>query len=178
MTGMEDSALDVLFQLRDVRYPVLRERGRNEPITIIEVDEASIKESNVRLQKWPRSWYARLIDRASEGGANTIGLDLYLSEEGGISAEDKAADQKMVKSLANAGNVVLAQKLEAGGSSSIIPLPMFADNAYVLGFVDLPHESDRFVRIGQLSRIMTKDDGTLDQQFSFAMRVGGQVQVT
>lgn len=171
MTGMEDSALDVLFQLRDVRHQELRERGRNEPITIIEVDEDSIKESKVRLQKWPRSWYARLIDRANEGGANTIGLDLYLSEEGGISQEDKAADQKMVESLANAGSVVIAQKLEAGGSSSIVPLPVFADSAYLIGFVDLPHESDRFVRIGQLSKISTKADGTTDQQFSFATQI-------
>jgi class 3 adenylate cyclase/CHASE2 domain-containing sensor protein len=171
MTGMEDSALDVLFQLRDVRQQELRERGRNEPITIIEVDEDSIRESNVRLQKWPRSWYARLIDRANEGGANTIGLDLYLSEEGGISAEDKAADQKMVESLANAGSVVLAQKLEAGGSSAIVPLPMFAGSAYLIGFVDLPHESDRFVRIGQLSKITSQPDGTTDQQFSFATQL-------
>ncbi|HYP02159.1 MAG TPA: adenylate/guanylate cyclase domain-containing protein, partial [Pyrinomonadaceae bacterium] len=171
MTGMEDSALDILFQLRDVRQPELRERGKRESIVIIEVDEDSIKESNVRLQKWPRSWYARLIDRAAEGGANTIGLDLYLSEEGGISAEDKAADQKMVESLTNAGNVVLAQKLEAGGTSSIVPLPMFADSAYLVGFVDLPHESDRFVRIGQLSKITAKPDGTSDQQFSFATQI-------
>lgn len=171
MTGMEDSALDVLFQLRDVRQPELRERAQSEPITLIEVDEDSIKESNVRLQKWPRSWYARLIDRAAEGGANTIGLDIYLSEAGGISAEDKAADQRMVESLANAGNVVLAQKLEAGGSSSITPLPMFADNAYLIGFVDLPHESDRFVRIAQLSRVMRKEEGTFDEQFSFATQL-------
>ncbi|HLL16899.1 MAG TPA: CHASE2 domain-containing protein [Pyrinomonadaceae bacterium] len=171
MTGMEDSALDVLFQLRDVRRPELRERGRQEPITIIEVDENSIKESKVRLQKWPRSWYARLIDRATEGGANTIGLDLYLSEEGGISSEDKAADQKMVESLANAGTVVLAQKLEAGGSESITPLPMFADNAYLVGFVDLPHESDRFVRVGQLLKVSKKPDGTVEEQFSFATQI-------
>jgi adenylate cyclase len=171
MTGMEDSALDALFQLRDVRHPELRERGRREPITLIEVDEDSIRESNVRLQKWPRSWYARLIDRATEGGANTIGLDLYLSEEGGISAEDKAADQRMVDSLANAGNVVLAQKLEAGGSASIKPLPMFTAAAYDVGFVDLPHESDRFVRIGQLSHVYAKDDGSVDAQLSFAMMI-------
>ncbi|HEY9403156.1 MAG TPA: adenylate/guanylate cyclase domain-containing protein [Pyrinomonadaceae bacterium] len=171
MTGMEDSALDVLFQLRDVRQPELRGRGLSEPITIIEVDEDSIKESNVRLQKWPRSWYARLIDRATEGGANTIGLDLYLSEAGGISTEDKAADQKMVESLANAGNVVLAQKLEAGGSAAITPLPIFTEAAYTVGFVDLPHESDRFVRIAQLFKVTPKPDGTAEQQFSFATQL-------
>src|SRR5712692_1640380 len=88
-TGLENRALDLLFQLRDARHPNLRARGLNEPITIIEIDEGSIKASNVRLQKWPRDWYARLIDRASVSGAGIIGIDTFLSEEGGASAEDK-----------------------------------------------------------------------------------------
>ncbi len=172
MTGMEDSALDILFQLRDVRHMEQRARGTSEPITIIEVDEESIKESNVRLQKWPRTWYARLIDRAGESGANTIGLDLYLSEAGGVSAGDRAADQQLVESIANAGNVVIAQKLEAGGTQAIIPLPSFAEAAWAVGFVDLPHESDRFVRIAQLSQGRpTGNDGAVNTQFSFATRV-------
>ncbi|HKP71925.1 MAG TPA: adenylate/guanylate cyclase domain-containing protein, partial [Pyrinomonadaceae bacterium] len=171
MTGMEDSALDILFQLRDARHMELRGRGLAEPITIIEVDEESIKESNVRLQKWPRSWYARLIDRASEGGANTIGLDVYLSEAGGVSAEDKAADTQLAESISNAGNVVLAQKLDAGGTQSIVPLPAFADGAWALGFVDLPHESDRYVRTAQLTRVRTGDDGKVQVQDSFASMI-------
>lgn len=81
-TGLENKALDLLFQLRDVRRPDLRARGLGEPITIIEIDERSIKASNVRLQKWRRDWYARLIDRASRGGASVIGLDIFLSERG------------------------------------------------------------------------------------------------
>ena len=113
-TALENRTLDLLFQLRDARHHEIRERGPKEPITIIEVDEASIKASNIRLQKWPREWYARLIDRAREGGAKVIGLDLYLSEEGGLSAEDKAADQAIADSIYNTENMVIVQKLEAG----------------------------------------------------------------
>lgn len=165
LTGVHNTyAVDNLFQLRDVLHPQIRERGLKEPITIIEVDEASIRESNVRLQKWPRTYYAQLIKRASDGGASMIGLDLYLSEEGGISAEDKAADQQIAQVIADAGNVVIAQKLEAGGSPAIKPLPMFAEAAYAVGFVDLPHDSDRFVRSAQLLQQRAGED----VQFSFA----------
>ena len=166
-TGLENSAVDLFFQLRDARHQELRRRGLTEPITIIEIDEASIKASNVRLQKWPRDWYARLIDRASEGGASVIGLDTFLSEEGGVSAEDKAADQKLVKSIADAGNVVIAMKTAAGGFEEITPLPMFTDPAYATGFVDLPLDPDGFVRSSQLFQARPGEDAKL----SFATRV-------
>jgi adenylate cyclase len=169
MTGMEESALDILLQLRDARHPELRTRGMNEPITLVEVDEESIRESNVRLQKWPRGWYARLIDRASEGGANTIGLDVYLSEAGGISDADKAADTQLAESISNAGNVVIVQKLEEGGSQALIPLPMFAEAASAVGFADLPHDSDRAVRSAQLTRTRGNEQSGYDLQRSFAL---------
>ncbi|HYR74395.1 MAG TPA: adenylate/guanylate cyclase domain-containing protein [Pyrinomonadaceae bacterium] len=166
-TGLENHALDLFFQLRDARHPVLRQRGLSEPITIIEIDEASIKASNVRLQKWPRDWYARLIDRASVGGAGVIGLDTFLSEEGGVSAEDKAADQKLAKSIHDAGNVVIAMKTAAGGFEEIKPLPVFAEAAYAVGFVDLPLDPDGFVRGSQLFQSRPGQD----TKFSFSTRL-------
>src|SRR5947209_15343213 len=132
-TPLENRALDLLFQLRDARHPELRARGLNEPVTIIAVDEQSIRASNVRLQKWPREWYARLIDRAREGGAKVVGFDGYLSEEGGTSAEDKAADQALADSINATENIVIAQKLEAGGTPAIVPLDEFADGATAVG---------------------------------------------
>ncbi len=110
MAGVENYALDQLFQARDALHPNLRTRGYSEPITIIYIDEASIKASGVRLQKWPRNWYARLIDRASEGGASVIGLDIFLSEMGGTSVADQAYDQQLVEAMTRAGNVVIAKK--------------------------------------------------------------------
>src|SRR2546421_1456067 len=169
-TSLENRALDLLFQLRDARDEELRERGLKERITIIEIDERAIRASNLRLQKWPRDWYARLIDRAREGGAKVVGLDVYLSEEGGTTEEDRAADQTLAVAINNANNddqsIVLAQKLEAGGIPAIMPLEEFADGATAVGFVDLPHDSDSFVRTTQLVR-GTQKEGE-EAQFSFA----------
>jgi adenylate cyclase len=164
-TSLENRALDMLFQLRDARHHEMRGRGPSEPITIIEVDEKSIKASNTRLQKWPREWYARLIDAAREGGAKVVALDVYLSEEGGRSDEDKAADQTLSDAIYNTENMVIAQKLEAGGIPAIYPLPLFADNATAVGFVDLPLDSDSAVRSTMLVR---QRPGETEPQFSFA----------
>ncbi|MCA1612695.1 MAG: adenylate/guanylate cyclase domain-containing protein [Acidobacteria bacterium] len=166
-TGLEDSALDLLFQLRDARHKETRARGLSEPITLVEVDEESIRASNVRLQRWPRDWYAQLIDRASAAGANTIGLDVYLSEAGGVSEPDRAADVRLAESIANAGNVVLVEKLPEGGSQAIVPLPEFAAAAWAVGFADLPQEEANFVRSAQLFRVRPRGDGGFDQQLSF-----------
>ena len=166
-TGIEDTALDLLFQLRDARHKETRARGLAEPITLIEVDEDSIRASNVRLQRWPRDWYAQLIARASEAGANTIGLDVYLSEAGGISEVDKAADAKLVESISNAGNVVLVRKLPEGGSEAIVPLPEFAAAAWAVGFADLPQEDANFVRSAQVTKLRRAADGSVEVLDSF-----------
>ena len=166
-TGLEDSALDLLFQLRDARHKETRTRGLAEPITLIEVDEDSIRASNVRPQSWPRDWYALLIDRASAGDANTIGLDVYLSEAGGISEQDKAADAKLVESLSNAANVVIVQKLPEGGSKQIVPLPEYAEVAWAVGFADLPQEESNLVRSAQLYKQRQGADGKVEVLDSF-----------
>jgi adenylate cyclase len=145
-TQLENHALDLLFQLRDVRQPEQRARGLNEPITIIDIDERSIKAAKVRPQMWPRNWYARLIDRSSNGGASVIGLDILLSEEGGTSVEDRLRDQQLAYSISNAGNVVIARKSAGGGYEAIEPLPVFANAAWAVGLVDAPIDRDGFVR--------------------------------
>ena len=86
---------------------------------------------------------------------------------GGATAEDKIADEKLAKSIADAGNVVLAMKTSAGGSEELAPLPMFADKAYTTGFVDLPLDSDGFVRSSQLLLARHNEDA----KFSFATRL-------
>jgi len=166
LTNFENRTLDLLFQLRDARHPHLRTRGLSEPITIIEIDEASIKASNVRLQRWPRDWYAKLVDRANEGGAAVIGVDAFFSEAGGASTEDKVGDQKLVESI-SAGDVVVAMKSASGGFDEINPMPMFADNAYAVGLVDVPPDSDGFVRSIPLFHLRPGQE----PQFSLATHV-------
>jgi adenylate cyclase len=167
MTDLDNKALDLLFQLRDARRPNLASRGAREPITIIEIDEEAIRASNIRLQKWPRDLYARLIDAANEGGAVVIGVDTFFSEKGGATSEDEKTDNQLAKSIADAGKVVVAMKTASGGTPEISPLPMFSDGAYAIGFVDFPLDKDGFVRSSQL--VLAKP-GT-EPQISFATRV-------
>ena len=166
-TGLEDKALDLLFQLRDALRPEQRKRGLVEPITVVEIDEKAIKASGVRLQQWRRDWYARLIDRANKGGAIVIGLDVLLSEEGGTATEYKGYDQVLAKALAEAGSVVVAAKLAAGGTPAVTPLPLFSNAAYTIGFVDIPPDGDGFVRSSQLVRAVSG----ADTEISFPTRL-------
>ncbi|HYE14789.1 MAG TPA: adenylate/guanylate cyclase domain-containing protein [Pyrinomonadaceae bacterium] len=166
-TQLENRALDLLFQLRDARRPEARARAQAEPITIIEVDEQSIRASQVRLQRWPREWYARLVERAREGGAKVVGLDIYLSEKGGdyelkedgeeTAADapvdkDEMADRALADAIYETENLVLAEKLEAGGTPAITPLEMFSEGATAVAFADLPHDGDNAVRSAMLVR--------------------------
>src|SRR5207237_110041 len=164
VTSIEEFGLDLLFQMRDVLQPDMRERGLQEPITIIGVDEATIRASNVRLQNWPRSYYARLIDRASQGGASVIGVDVYFSERGGLTDEYKAWDQQLVDAINNAGNVVIVKKLPEGGSAAINPLPEFAEAASAVAFSDLPSDSDGVLRTALLGHVA--QDGSIDTSFA------------
>lgn len=167
-TSVENQAIDLLFQLRDARHPERRIRGLQEPITIIGIDEESVRASGLRAQNYPRSNYARLIDRASEGGASIIGLDLLLV---GNSGSDPAAlnqDQALVDSIKRAGNVVLAEKTGNGGTPALEPAPMFADVAWANGFVDLPLDSDGLLRSAAIR--LNRDDSE-GPALSFAARL-------
>jgi adenylate cyclase len=163
-TSLENRALDLLFQLRDARHHELRGRGLNEPITIIEIDEPSIRASDVRLQRWPRDWYATLIDRAREGGAKVVGLDIYLSERGGTSEADAAADQRLAEAISNTENIVVVQKLAAGGVPALVPIEMFEEGANAVGFSDFPHDDDNAIRSTMLLRAQPGGGA----EFSFA----------
>ena len=164
VTSIEEFGLDLLFQMRDVLHPDMRERGLKEPITIIGVDEATIRASNVRLQNWPRSYYAQLIDRASQGGASVIGVDVYFSERGGLTKEYEDWDKQLIDSINNAGNVVIVKKLPEGGSEAINPLPEFAEAASAVGFSDLPSDSDGVRRTALLGHVAK--DGSIDTSFA------------
>lgn len=163
-TRLENNALDLLFQFRDVFRPWLRPRGRSEPITIIEIDERAVKQSGKLPEGWRRrDFYARLIDRANKGGASVIGLDIFLSEEAGESPQDIAYDQQLAEAMA--GRVVIANKLAAGGTDANTPLPLFTEKAYAVGFVDLVFDSDQVVRSSQLK---SSNPGEEEHQLSFA----------
>jgi adenylate cyclase len=167
-TATEDIALDLLFQLRDVYRPWFRTSARSWPITIIEIDEESLAASEKMPEAWRRSnLYARLINRANDGGASVIGLDIFLSEPSGDSPEDAAYDEELAKTIKDTGRVVIVNKLKAGGTAANTPLSKFSEAAYLVGFADVAADSDEFVRHVPLE-IFELGEG---EQFSFATRL-------
>jgi adenylate cyclase len=164
-TSAENQAIDLLFQLRDARHHERRTRGLQEPITIIGIDEESVRAAGLRAQNYPRSNYARLIDRASDGGASVIGLDLLLVGNSGSNPADQNHDLALVDSIKRAGNVVLAEKTGNGGTPALEPSPMFADVAWATGFIDLPLDSDGLLRS---AAVRLDSDDSHEPKLSFA----------
>ncbi|HWT00315.1 MAG TPA: adenylate/guanylate cyclase domain-containing protein [Pyrinomonadaceae bacterium] len=146
LTAAENEALDLLFQLREAVRSDSRGRGLKEPLTIIAIDDRAVEASRVRPQKWRRDWYASLIDRANEGGASVIGLDIFLGDEGGDSELDRERDRVLAESIGKAQKVFLIQTLEVGGHKEQRPLPLFTEAAIGVGFVEVSTDTDGSVR--------------------------------
>src|SRR5262245_1193793 len=97
---------------------------------------------------WPRSLYARAIERLDAAGALAIGFDIDLS-----TPRDPADDAALAAAIARSGRVALAafrqlQPLPGGGELEVANLPIaeLADPAAALGSVLMPVDSDGVVR--------------------------------
>ncbi len=128
---------------------------QNRDVVFVDFDEASFREIN--QFPIPRSSVAKLVRKISEGTPKVIGLDLFLSE-----ARDSVEDREMQSALTEAGNVLVASQVSSHGRPPVKPLPRFCDpetpedgsslckegtnGAYGFAFVNLPIDSDGFVR--------------------------------
>jgi putative nucleotidyltransferase with HDIG domain len=97
---------------------------------------------------WPRSLYARAIERLDAAGALAIGFDIDLS-----TPRDPAEDAALAAAVERSGRVALAafrqlQPLAGGGELEVANLPIaeLADPAAALGSVLMPVDSDGVVR--------------------------------
>ncbi len=139
---IESATID--FRFRAFRGPRLATRD----IVVVAVDEKSIKE--IGRWPWSRATQARVVDGIAGDGAKVIGLDIIYSEpeiaeiqrtlketlegaraagapasvQGLLDRKLKDADAKFVRSLAKAGNVVLALPLIVPESEAPCREPM------------------------------------------------------
>jgi signal transduction histidine kinase len=101
--GLEENyGLNLLFNLRGARHPP-------QEVVVISEDDVSAEALNLSHdpKRWPRSYYAHLIDRLVDDGVRVIAFDYYFSEPG--PPDD---DALLATSLKKAGNVVLTGNLE------------------------------------------------------------------
>lgn len=118
-------------------------RPLTDNIVVIAVDEPSL----TQIGRWPwrRDVHARLLDRLTEAGAATVGLDLILSEPDTQHPEDDAA---LVQALRRNGHVVLPVFTEwhEGRLKENRPLPALADAAAYIGHIQSDPDRDGVVR--------------------------------
>lgn len=152
----EQYGLALLFKLRGPRPPP-------EKAVVVNIDGASpnakgaytIGASN-DFRKWPRTVFARLVDRLTSYGASVIVFDVHFVEH-----KNKSHDQLFAEAIRRAGNVILAEQLQhttvAPPQSSelsgnievevlVPPADMLADAALALAPFPLPKIPVRVTR--------------------------------
>lgn len=122
----ERLGLRLLYRLRGPR-PVPQE------VVIVNMDhvDADRLTQAPAIRKWPRGHYARLIARLGEHGAAVIAADVHFSKCG------TPDDRLLAQAIREAGNVVLAARIDAqetdralvSAQRIVMPDPLFADVA-------------------------------------------------
>lgn len=141
--SLELKTLDLRFRARgEIPQP-------DSNIVLITIDDQSFLSLD---RKWPfpRSYLARLVNNLSEAGARLIVIDITLSESDFANPAD---DSLLAKSFFRAGNVILAGKVVYEmGSHGIVnrylikPIQLLENAALSWGTVNIPEDSDGFVR--------------------------------
>jgi signal transduction histidine kinase/CHASE2 domain-containing sensor protein len=120
---------DTYFRLRP-RQPT------SHAVAIVLIDDVSLQRYG--RWPWPRGELAQLVHAVSRQGPASIGLDILLPEAG-----DAAGDRELARAIQDAGNVVLATKVEGVPERLWVdPLPLFRSHAAGIGHVQAVMDSD------------------------------------
>jgi len=128
---------------RYARDRLLQVRGPLPPpndLALVAIDEKSLQRYG--RFPWSRQVLARTIDALAAAQPKAIALDVLFTDP-----SDPADDDALARSIARAGNVVVAAQLiesPAGGGSAewLMPLPALAQAAAAIGHVNVQAEAD------------------------------------
>ena len=129
------------------KLSVLTAPGRSMlPITLVGIDEASFTQVGERWP-WPRSIFARVIDRLAAQGAAVIVIDVVFYEP-----STPEQDEALAAAIARAGNVVLAAD-HAYQETALVrqwlridPIPLFTQAGAQSGLATMTLDNDAIVR--------------------------------
>jgi PAS domain S-box-containing protein len=160
--GIERYTRDWLMQVRGQLPPP-------DDIAIVAIDEPSI--ARFGRFPWPRSLAARAVDAIAAMQPKVIALDVLY-----VDPTSESEDSALAKSIARAGNVVVAAQLDnapvtGGPVAWLMPLPPVAQAAAAIGHVNVSTEAEGVAR--QLLIRAADDSGrTLRAMAVEAVRVG------
>lgn len=101
----------------------------NSRIVVVEIDDRSLSQTGGlgRFSGWRRSSYATVIDRLTQAGAATIGVDILF-----LDPSDPSEDQILTRSLHSHSGVVIGFSL---ASPALFPTPLIG-SGIAQGFVN------------------------------------------
>jgi adenylate cyclase len=101
----ELSLVDLRFQQRGI-IPHIADSSN---VVIVEINQESYK-SLPEKWPWPKDYYARLVRNLKRAGAKAVGIDIVFTSS---DSRDSARDAEFRRAISEAGNVILAGKLES-----------------------------------------------------------------
>lgn len=161
----ERKTLDTRFNYRTDYYnKKYKEKFQN--IVVIEIDDESASKLG-RISEWPRSYYAKVVDYLSEGGAKQIGFDVGFTENSRYVEEDSALVESIKKSKRVYSSYYFSSKPGTGDETIwsfsypfgndldtavyweqyiFPPILGIAQNSKGVGFVNLKQDRDGIIR--------------------------------
>lgn len=132
-------------------------------IKIIAIDEATLAELGP-YSNWDRTYFAELIRILNENPGEkpkVIGIDVMFTGEG-----NSEGDRELVEAVANAGNVILASKLETG--SRVV----FSDDNRYYNQNYITDETTAFYELAQVSdagftNMILDEDGYIRRAYTY-----------
>ncbi|RMG64210.1 MAG: adenylate/guanylate cyclase domain-containing protein [Calditrichaeota bacterium] len=142
--GLELKTVDWRFAFRGP------EPTDDVPVVLVTIDDQSF-ESLPDRWPWPRDYYARVVRNLKKAGARVVALDLIFDIPDPYGA---ARDSALARAIAEAGNVVLAAKLERrtllgkiqSQSYLVQPMPLFLQADSSMGLVAIQADPDGIYR--------------------------------
>ncbi len=98
--AFESRSLDIRYRARLGSLWQERNGAPIDDIIIIDIDNRSLDKLG-QFNQWPRTYHARLVDYATQGGALAVGFDLLFLEP----QRDESEDQELLKATINNSNV-------------------------------------------------------------------------
>lgn len=138
LESLEFKAQDSLFRYRGVQ-PI------SDNLAVIAIDDASFSALN-ETWPFPRAYHAKLIENLFLAGARQVIFDIEFTESSG--SQDDAI---LAMTAARYGNVIFAGKVlfpkrEGEPIQMITPIAEITDQGLSWGIVNMPAESDGFIR--------------------------------
>ncbi len=151
------SALGTFSSLEYMTYDLrFRMRGPEAPgsdIVLVTIDEKSVTQLNRKISQWPRTYYARAIEKLTAGGADLIVLDLDLSKQG---LSEPGEDESLAEAVFDSANVILARYITQG--KTVSPLPSLRKGEVGEGFINHLPDPDGILRRVPLVNIQIDEE--------------------